>query len=254
MLNDVTDLREFYASPLGIASANSITTAFSALWGNSKNARILGLGYTVPWLERFGVDCERTINLMPAAQGAQIWPPGKPSSTGLVFEEELPLPDNSIDRVIMVHLLEHSENPTETLREIWRVLSPNGKLFIIVPNRRGLWARFEHTPFGTGRPFSKRQLTNFLLSALLTPISWSDALHFPPGKINRKPRFNMRLETLGRRFWPVFSGAILVEAQKKLYQGIPAIARQSRRVFVPVLVPQGSPQSSPSVIPGQPNK
>ena len=244
MLNDVTNLRNFYGSPLGVACANSITLALSVLWGNSKNERVMGLGFATPWLERFGSDSERVINLMPAGQGAIFWPSGGPSATGLVFEEELPLADSSIDRIIMVHLLEHSENPAETLREIWRVLSPNGKLFVIVPNRRGLWARFEHTPFGNGRPYSRRQLTGFLQSALLTPVSWSDALHFPPGKTSRRPRFRRNLETLGRRFWPVFSGVIMVEAHKKLYQGIPAIARQSRRIFVPVLLPQGSGKTS----------
>lgn len=243
MLTDVTDLREFYFSPLGIASAHSITNTLSALWGDAKGERVLGLGYTTPWLDRFGSDAERVLNFMPAAQGAVHWPHGKPSATALAFEEELPLADASIDRIVMVHLLEHSENPVETLREVWRVLAPNGRLFVVVPNRRGLWARFEHTPFGTGRPFSKGQLTKSLNAAMLTPASWSDALHFPPGKINRRPRFRKKLETLGRRFWPVFSGAILVEAKKNLYQGVPAIARQSRRVFIPVLVPQSSSQT-----------
>ncbi len=200
----------------------------------------MGLGYTTPWLERFSGDCERVLNLMPAGQGAIYWPANEASSTGLVFEEELPLADSSVDRVILVHLLEHSENPSETLREVWRVLSPNGKLFVVVPNRRGLWARFEHTPFGTGQPFSRQQLTDLLRAAMLSPMAWSDALHFPPGKMNRQPRFRSHFENLGRRFWPVFSGVIMVEAQKKLYQGIPSIARQSRRVFAPILVPQGS--------------
>jgi SAM-dependent methyltransferase len=244
MLTDVTDLREFYFSPLGIASANSITNTLTALWGDAKGERVLGLGFTTPWLDRFGADAERVLNFMPAAQGAVHWPSGKPSATALAFEEELPLADGSIDRIIMVHLLEHSENPTETLREVWRVLAPNGRLFVVVPNRRGLWARFEHTPFGTGRPYSKKQLSRFLNSALLAPNAWSDALHFPPGKINKQPRFRRKLETLGRRFWPVFSGVILVEAKKNLYQGVPAIAHKSRRIFVPVLVPQSSSQTS----------
>lgn len=245
MLTDVTDLREFYSSPLGLASAESITSALTALWGDARGELVLGLGFTTPWLDRFGSDSERTLNFMPARQGAIHWPAGQQSATSLVFEEELPLPDSSIDRIVLVHLLEHSESPAETLREVWRVLAPNGKLIIVVPNRRGLWARFEHTPFGNGRPYSKGQLTQFLQSAMFSPVAWSDALHFPPGKTSSPPRFRSRLEILGRRFWPIFSGVILVEATKKIYQGIPAISRQSRRVFVPVLLPQGSPQSQP---------
>ena len=47
-------------------------------------------------------------------------------------------------------------------------------------------------------------------------------------------------EKFGRRFAPVFAGAIVVEATKQLYQGLPVKQRQSRRVFVPVFSPQGA--------------
>jgi hypothetical protein len=43
----------------------------------------------------------------------------------------------------------------------------------------------------------------------------------------------------------MFSGVIVVEAQKRLYQGLPVSARSSRRVFVPVLVPQGMGRAAP---------
>mgnify|MGYP006180922047 CR=1 FL=1 len=49
--------------------------------------------------------------IMPAGQGAVNWPVGEPSATALVFDEELPLPDSSVDRVLMVHSLEFAENP-----------------------------------------------------------------------------------------------------------------------------------------------
>jgi hypothetical protein len=53
-------------------------------------------------------------------------------------------------------------------------------------------------------------------------------------------RFHNVLERGGRRLWPIFSGVIAVEAQKRLYQGVPVAQRASRRVFVPVLSPQGA--------------
>ncbi len=52
-------------------------------------------------------------------------------------------------------------------------------------------------------------------------------------------RFHSVLERGGRRFWPIFSGVLVVAAQKRLYQGVPAVQRASRRVFVPALSPQG---------------
>jgi SAM-dependent methyltransferase len=177
---------------------------------------------------------------MPATQGAVKWPEDGPSSTALVFDEELPLVDSSIDRILLVHALEHAENPRETLKEIWRVLAPAGRVVIVAPNRRGIWARFEHTPFGTGRPFSRSQLNELLRDANFTPAAFGEALLFPPSKRRWMLRFHGMLERAGQRFWPIFSGVIVVEAQKRLYQGLPVAQRASRRVFVPVLSPQGA--------------
>ncbi len=240
MHTDIVDLREFYASPLGQISSRSIVLALSTFWTKSSQERLLGFGYTTPVLDRFKVDAERAIAFMPAAQGAVNWPHGEPSATALVFEEDLPLPDSCIDRIVMMHSLEHAENPIETLREMWRILAPGGHLVIVVPNRRGVWARLEHTPFGTGRPYSRGQLIRLLRAAMFTPSGWSDALHFPPGKGRFSQRFATLFERLGRQFWPAFSGVVIVEATKKLYSGIPAAQQRSRRVFIPVLTPQGA--------------
>ncbi|HEY4192397.1 MAG TPA: methyltransferase domain-containing protein [Mesorhizobium sp.] len=239
MHSDIVDLRAFYAGPLGRLTEHSISMALSTLWGTVPNERLVGLGYTLPWLERFGSDAERVFAFMPATQGAVVWPATGPTATALVFDEELPLVDSSIDRMLLVHSLEHAENPRETLNEIWRVLSPAGRVVIVVPNRRGVWARFEHTPFGIGRPFSRGQLTELLREANFTPAAWADALLFPPSRRGFMMRFHALLERMGRRLWPMFSGVIVVAAQKRIYQGVPIAQRASRRVFVPVLSPQG---------------
>jgi hypothetical protein len=66
------------------------------------------------------------------------------------------------------------------LRELWRVMAPQGRVIFIVPNRRGMWARFDSTPFGHGRPFSRQQLTNMLSDQLFSPTRWANALFVPP--------------------------------------------------------------------------
>jgi len=250
MFVDVADLREFYGQPLGRAVRLSLGGAIAEIWDEmpaheAGGQSMVGLGYCVPWLGRYRRNGERVMALMPAAQGAVKWPAGGPSATALVLSEQLPLPDSSVDRMLMVHLLEHSENPTATLKEAWRVLTPGGRLLIAVPNRRGVWARFEHTPFGTGRPFSRGQLDGLLRDTLLSPETWSDALHFPPVRRAGAIRVYSRFERIGRRLWPAFSGVIMVEASKQLYQGLPADEKAAERVLVPVLSPQSAPMRTP---------
>ncbi len=237
---DIIDLRTFYASTLGHLTERSITMALAAMWPKLPGERLVGLGYAAPYLDRFRADTERTFAFMPAGQGAASWPPLEPSSTALIFEEELPLPDSAVDRILLMHALEHAEDPRETLKEMWRVLAPNGRLVIVVPNRRGLWARFEHTPFGSGRPYSRSQLIRLLRETNFTPGPWGEALFFPPSSRRWMMRPSALFERMGRRFWPMFSGVIIVEAQKRVYQGLPVAKRTSRRVFVPVLSPQGT--------------
>ncbi len=243
MYTDIVAIRSFYSTTLGHLAERSITMALAPLWPKLGSERLVGLGYAVPWLDRFAGDAERAFALMPSRQGAVSWPANGPPATALVFDEELPLADSSIDRILMIHALEHSEHPPETLREMWRVLAPGGKLVIVVPNRRGLWARFEHTPFGTGRPFTTGQLTHVLRDTNFTPRVWSEGLHFPPWRQRSVMRLSGPAERLGRKFWPIFSGVIAVEAEKRLYQGLPVRERASRRVFVPVLSPQGASRS-----------
>ncbi|MCX8999195.1 class I SAM-dependent methyltransferase [Rhizobiaceae bacterium BDR2-2] len=241
MHTDIVDLRQFYSSRLGHLAEQSITAALRTVWPRLPDERLVGLGYAVPFLDSFFEGTERTFAFMPAPQGAVNWPVGAKSATALVFDEELPLPDASIDRVLMVHCLEFAENPVETLKEIWRVLAPGGRLVIVVPNRRGLWARLEHTPFGSGRPYSRGQLTGLLRQTNFTPGAFAEALLFPPSPHGYMLKPWRTLEAIGRRLWPAFSGVTVVEAQKRLYQGLPVAARASRRVFVPVLSPQGVP-------------
>jgi len=237
---DVVELREFYATPLGVSVENSVSMSLSTLWGKSNGEHLLGLGYPVPWLERFSGECERAICFMPAGQGASHWPSPKETATALTYDDEFPLRDSSVDRILMVHHLEHAENANECLSEAWRVLSPGGVLMIVVPNRSGVWTRFENTPFGTGKPYSKGQLNQLLRDNQFTPERWGDALHFAPSRREFSLKFRSGMENIGRRLWPVFAGAIIVSATKRLYQGIPVTARARRRVAVPVLVPQGT--------------
>jgi SAM-dependent methyltransferase len=235
---DIVALRSYYASSAGKLAERTIALALAELSRPYPGERVLGFGYAIPWLERMGAQAERTLAFMPAGQGAFAWPKGQPSRTALVFEEDLPLPEAAVDTVLMVHALEHAQSPRDTLAEFWRVLAPNGRLILVVPNRRGLWARFDHTPFGTGRPYTRGQAEALLRDANFTVEQVGAALHFPP--FRRRFLMNMYsvFERLGHSLWPMFAGVLIIEARKQVFQGLPVTAKKSRRVFVPVLAPQ----------------
>ena len=159
--------------------------------------------------------------LMPAELGVISWPREGKGLSVLVDETELPLPDECADRILLVHMLEWSERTRALLRELWRVLAPNGRLLIIVPNRRGLWARVDSTPFGHGRPFSRSQIGTLLKDAMFSPEDWQYALYMPPFSWRVLLKWPVFWERLGLVLWPAFSGVIMVEATKQIYAGVP---------------------------------
>ena len=53
-------------------------------------------------------------------------------------------------------------------KEIWRVLAGGGRLLVVAPNRRGIWARLDGTPFGSGQPNTMSQLSRLLRDELFT--------------------------------------------------------------------------------------
>jgi len=240
MRPDVIDLRQFYATELGEMARRHLGQRIRALWPDLRGQRVLGLGYAVPFLRPYLGEAERVLALMPAQQGVLHWPPEGPCVTGLVEEAELPLPDSSIDRVLLVHGLEGSEQIGATLREIWRVLAPGGRLLVVAPNRRGLWARVERTPFGQGHPFTAGQLTKLLRQAMFLPTATAAALFFPPSEMRFLLRGANALERLGQCYGARFAGTLLVEATKQIYATNPERKRVKARRLMPQIALQPS--------------
>jgi SAM-dependent methyltransferase len=239
---DVVDLRAFYDDRLGRIARLSIARRLKTLWPAVAGNRVVGIGYATPYLRDVGKHTERVLAFMPAAQGVVTWPNDGPNAAALVEEDCLPLTDASVDRVLAVHLLEGATNPPEVLREIWRVLAPGGRLIAVVPNRSGIWARVEATPFGCGRPFGRIQLTALLRDALFSPLNWTEALAMPPFRWRALLGRGITWDRIGRSAWPAFAGVIIVEATKQLYQGVPARALPRAKVKLglrPALIPPG---------------
>lgn len=218
---DVVDLREFYDRPLGSVVRRLIATRVRSRWRNVTGLNVFGLGYAAPYLAAFRGEAACVGAIMPAAQGVVAWPNEGKRQTVLVHEDDLPLPDSSVDRLLVVHALENTETLRTMLREAWRVLSPQGRMLLVVPNRRGIWARIDSTPFGHGLPYNRGQLARRLRDSLFTPIDWSHALYMPPFNWPILLRSAIAWERLGTILWPAFSGVLIVEATKQIYAATP---------------------------------
>ena len=236
---DVVDLLEFYKAPLGRIVREMLRDRILEFWPDAPMHRVAGIGYATPYLRPYLQTAERVVALMPGPQGVAPWPRDEPNRSALVMEAMFALPDACIDRALLVHSLEMAHDPRDVLREVWRVMAPGGRMLVVVPNRTGLWARTDSTPFGHGRPFSRGQLAQLLRDVMFSPLEWREALMMPP--IFRRPRRATARgwERIGSRFWPAFCGVILVEAEKQLYQGVQA-DRARAKAFNPVFTPQGA--------------
>ncbi len=232
---DATHLRDFYRTPLGQVVRRQLASRVRCRWKKLNGMTIMGAGFAAPYLGSFRAEALRLGCLMPARQGALVWPHASRCHSVLVEEHFWPLPDNSVDRLLAVHCLEQAERVGPLLREMWRVLAPDGRLLLIVPNRRGVWSRMDATPFGHGLPFSRGQLETQLTDALFTPVDWSEALYFPPFGRRVLLRAAPAIERFGSRLSIGVAGVILVEARKELMAPIGGglIAREVR-VLKPV--------------------
>ncbi|MBB5754946.1 methyltransferase domain-containing protein [Prosthecomicrobium pneumaticum] len=235
---DVIDLRAFYGERLGQVARRLLSAKLRAHWPSVAGDRLVGIGFATPYLAPFAAEAERTLAFMPAPQGVVNWPGDARNRACLVVDDALPLPDASVDRIIAVHSIEMAENARFLLRELWRVLAPGGRLLAVVPNRRGIWARVERTPFGYGRPFSGSQMAALMRDTQFTIAASSQALFAPPFGRNWLYRSGTGWERVGSVLWPAFAGVVIVEAVKQLYQGLPARPRgRLSPSFRPVLVP-----------------
>lgn len=227
MRTDILDYHDFYRSPLGLAAASFIGARIIEAWGDAKTCRVAGFGFANPYLALFP-EAERRLSFAPGGQGVIRWPADNKNAAALTGEDSWPLPDASIDRLMIVHGLEDSPDPRRMMREAWRVLTDEGRIIVVASHRRGLWSIIETTPFAAGRPYLKGQLLRLLTEAMFGDARWNAALYFPPVKSRFMLRSARAWERAGARVWPGLSGVLMVEASKDM--AAPAGLARSARV------------------------
>ncbi|SNX28461.1 Methyltransferase domain-containing protein [Polynucleobacter meluiroseus] len=160
---------------------------------------------------------------------------------------ELPFANETIDLLVLPHVLEFAADPHQVLREAERVLRPEGRLIISGFNPASLWGARQYLSRLIGNPYLPRD-GQFI--GLLRVKDWLQLLnfsldrgHFGCYKLPLQGETSMGrmdfLESMGNRWWPIFGAVFLISAVKR-QQGIRLVGRMP-----PLRVPS-IPQLSPA--------
>jgi len=177
---------------------------------------------------------------VPSRYNVDMLPRRKDDSSNQVraLPEALPFDSKSIDLVVLPHTLDFSDQPHQVLREVERVLIPEGHVVILGFNPVSLW--------GLRRLFSRRARqavpwnANFIglrrikdwLALMHFEITGGSMLFYRPPLANSSllDRF-FPLDKAGDRWWPMMAGVYLLVARKRV-AGLTPIRPQWRLQLV----------------------
>jgi len=231
----IVDTAEFYTQGLGKTTQELLSVRLRAHLPAKPDALVMGLGFASPYLSTEA----RHLAFMMARGGAVHWPLDGKVKSALVDELALPLPDNSVDTALLIHALEFAESAEDLMGEIWRVLAPQGKLIVVVPNRRGLWAISDATPFGQGQPFSRGQLLRLLRQEQFLVSAIEPAFVSPP---MAGPAVLKAMEPFVKFGLGSIAGLNLAVATKQIHAyAAGKLAQRALPRFRPLLLPGAQP-------------
>ena len=167
---------------------------------------------------------------VPPNDGTSTAPPSSRPKAALMLEAgALPFAANSLDLVVLPHTLEQSPDPHATLREVERVLVPEGRVVISGLNPVSLWAMRQrrghfYRRFGRGNlylPDSGEFIGYWRLRDWLRLLSFeAESARFGC----YRPSFETQkwlahfdwMDKVGQRWWPIFGAVYFLVAVKRV--------------------------------------
>ncbi len=208
MRQSAATLETFYTTPQGRAAIARISQRMADLWGGCSGQSVLGIGFPGPLLPLWQDSAKTCIGAVPEKRGETLT---------LSPETRLPFGDGVFDRIFLLHALEEADSPRALMREVWRILAPEGRVTVAAANRKSLWSINENNAFGHGRPWTRRQLVRFMSDSLFQVTASTTAVHMPPLNWPLITAASKSWERAGELVLPALGGVVLVEAVKHLY-------------------------------------
>jgi SAM-dependent methyltransferase len=146
------------------------------------------------------------------------------SSALLIDFAELPFASQSIDLVVLAHVLEFAAEPHQVLREVERILIPEGRLIISGFNRTSLWGARQLTGRVTGHHFlpkkgefiSAPRMRDWLKLLNMEVMPTQFGCYAPPFQTELWLQRCGFMEHLGARWWPYLGSVYMMQAIKRV--------------------------------------
>lgn len=134
----------------------------------------------------------------------------------------LPFAAQSVDLLVMPHVLEFSSDPHQILREIERVLIPEGQVIITGFNPLSLWGAKRALKRRGAFPWNGNYLSSTRLKDWLKLLAFEVdrgcyGCYAPPFEQQRWLRRSCFIENAGRRWWRFSGGVYLLRAIKRTH-------------------------------------
>ena len=156
--------------------------------------------------------------------------------------ELLPFASDSIDRLVLCHVLEFADQPHQTLREAHRVLAPRGELLVLGFNPWSLFGlraaaarRYRGALWGRLRPLGRRRLRDWLHLLGMSTGAVRHAFCVPPWGSGTLHRTLRRIDGFATRHNWWLGGVYVLHARKNVMSITPDALRWKQRVANPVM-------------------
>ncbi len=215
-------LRDWFEQPLGQSVQAIESHRLREVWPHLHGTAVLQLGYigSMDLLDGCGAPTRIVLDLPDRAAKP-------PAALVLGMPEILPFDTRSVDLVLLPHTLEFCADPHQVLREVQRVLTPEGCAVVLGFNPFSLWGLWRLLVRRSGRaPWCGRfiQLPRIKdwLKLLDFELTRGSMLYYRPPLQNQALMDRLHLlDKIGDRWWPMAAAVYLLVARKRVAGMIP---------------------------------
>ncbi|MBK1646260.1 SAM-dependent methyltransferase [Thiocapsa imhoffii] len=214
--SSLAGLQDWYRSPLGTEVAALESACVQHLLSDTFGYYLVQIGVTESFRDALASSRIRHRILMPCER-----PSGSQGCEIVARPHRLPLATDAIDAILLPHTLDYAPEPQVVLREVERVLIPEGRVIILGFNALSAWGLVALLRRRAGRmPWCGRFSTAYRIAGALSLLGFDierrEHIMFRP-PLRRALGPNCALfDTLGRRLWPILGGVYVIRAVKRV--------------------------------------